>query len=87
MTETSRSVLVLATIVMVFVLSAIGYNHIMDSYIMSEDSSYVERIEDTNDSLKTVVKGLKEIQEEQSTLISKLVVFAPDSLKIGDDDE
>ena len=69
MNATTRAILTIFIILLMFGLSWLSYDHIDNSYLMGEDSDYVEEIEDRVDSLRQVSGELK---AENKELLEKL---------------
>ena len=72
MKDVTRSMLVILTIVLIFVMSWVAFNRLDDSYMMN-DNVELESLQHENDSLQTVIFDLKSMSS--------------DSLKVGGNDE
>lgn len=71
MKDVTRSLLVIAVILLAFGLSYIAFDHIDNAY-MHNEPQYVKELENENDSLKTLVRNTRNLNEDLEDKIEDL---------------
>jgi len=89
MNDTTRALLVILMLIVIFGLSYVAFDHIDNAY-MNNEPQIIKELESANDSLKTLANELKEEKTSLQARVEELeetVSGGDDEINGGDEDE